>query len=60
MKRESTRNPPAAKTDGKSQADKFKDLARDVGADEDEEAFDRALGKIARAQLPKEPDAKKG
>jgi hypothetical protein len=30
----------------KPQADKFKDLAREVEADEDEEAFDRALRRM--------------
>lgn len=44
------------KTDNRSQADKFKDLAREVEADEDEERFDAAL---RRMREPK-PDAKKG
>ena len=33
----------------KSQSDKFKDLAREVEADEDEAAFDRALRKMRDA-----------
>ena len=31
----------------KSQADKFKEASRELGADTDEETFDRALAKIA-------------
>jgi len=31
----------------KSQSDKFKEAARELGADTDEESFDRALAKIA-------------
>ncbi|MDP5305771.1 hypothetical protein [Paracoccus spongiarum] len=31
-----------------SQSDKFKDLAREVKADEDEAAFDQVLGRIAK------------
>ncbi len=31
----------------KSQSDKFKEAARELGADTDEETFDRALAKIA-------------
>jgi hypothetical protein len=34
----------------KSQSNKFKDLAREVGADEDEKAFQRALRKVAGRQ----------
>ena len=33
--------------DKKSQSDKFKEAARELGADTDEETFDRALAKIA-------------
>lgn len=32
----------------KSQADKFKDLARELETDESEEGFDRTLRKIAK------------
>jgi len=31
----------------KSQSDKFKEAARELGADTDEETFDRALAKIS-------------
>lgn len=34
----------------KSQSDKFKDLAREVEANEDEAAFDRALGRITKSK----------
>lgn len=34
--------------DTKSQSDKFKDLAREVEADDDEAAFDHVLGRIAK------------
>lgn len=39
-----------------SQLDKFRDLARDLGADEDEARFEETVRKIA----PKAPDAPKG
>lgn len=39
------------------QADKFRDAARELECDLDEEAFDRALGKIAKAPLDSESDA---
>ena len=35
----------------KTQADKFREAARDLECDLDEEAFDRALGKIAKAPV---------
>jgi hypothetical protein len=43
------------------QIDRFKELARELGCDEDEAAFDAALKKIAeRAPLPKhEPKKRK-
>lgn len=42
----------------KSQVDKFKQAARELETDQSEEAFDRALKKIAKAPPPKN-DAKK-
>ena len=42
----------------KSQAEKFRDLARELECDEDEERFDDRLRKIATA--PKPPTAPKG
>jgi hypothetical protein len=48
-------NPQTKKAVGKSQADKFKNLARGI-----EVTFDKALGRIARARPPKERGAKKG
>jgi hypothetical protein len=47
----------ASKPSPKPQIDKFRDLAREIGADEDEEAFKVKLAKLAKA--PKAPrDAK--
>lgn len=37
----------------KKQADKFKDLAREVGADEDEERFKDKLKRLARVKPEK-------
>ena len=37
------------KSPSKTQSDKFKDLAREVEADEDEQTFDRALRKMRDA-----------
>ncbi|MDB5443814.1 MAG: hypothetical protein JWP73_2190 [Phenylobacterium sp.] len=42
--------------DPKSQADKFRDLARELECDEDEEAFDERLKKLAT--MPKAEKAK--
>jgi|GEM_PF-1027980 len=39
-------------SDGKSQADKFRDLARALDCDEDEAAFKAKLRKIAAAPRP--------
>lgn len=43
---------------GKSQPDKFKDLARQIGADEDEAHWEERLRKVAqqRPAPDKEPD----
>ncbi len=42
----------------KSQADKFKQAARDLETDDDEKRFDETLGKIAKPEKPidKKPD----
>lgn len=47
--------PEAKRTQPKesSQLDKFKQAARDAGADQDEEAFKRRLAKVAKAPAPK-------
>lgn len=42
------RRKPAA-DDGRTQRQKFIDKAKELGADEDDGAFERALGVIARA-----------
>jgi hypothetical protein len=39
----------------KSQADKFRDLARQIGADEDEKRFEETVKKVAKAKPPKPP-----
>ncbi len=45
------------KQDRETQADKFKRLAREVEADEDEAAFDEKLKRLAKAKPKKEaPD----
>lgn len=44
----------------KSQSDKFKDLAREAEADEDEAAFDTKLRKLASATKPITEDPKPG
>lgn len=36
----------------KPQADKFRDLARDLGCDEDEKAFEERLRRIAKGPPP--------
>lgn len=35
-----------------SQPDKFRDLARQIGADEDEKRFEEAVKKVAKAKPP--------
>ena len=42
--------------DRKSQSEKFKEAARELGGDQDEEAFDRALKKMK--DQPKRSDKK--
>jgi hypothetical protein len=41
--------------ESKSQSDKFKELARDLECDEDEEAFKAKVKKIATAPKPARP-----
>ncbi len=36
--------------DARSQGEKFKDLAREIGADEDEESFKAKLKKLAKTK----------
>jgi hypothetical protein len=38
--------------DNRTQADKFRDLARELGCDEDEEAFKAAVRKVGTAPKP--------
>lgn len=53
--------PKPDKPDERSQADKFRELARELGCDEDEAKFDEALKRIAKApQKPKAPHEPKG
>ena len=42
-----------------SQKDKFKEVARELGCDEDEEAFRRKPKKIAQAPVSEKPKSKK-
>lgn len=44
--------------DNKSQIDKFKDAARELGCDESEEAFDATLKRIAKAPPQKDGKSK--
>lgn len=39
-------------SDQKTQSDKFKEIAREIGADEDEARWDARLRKIAKAKVP--------
>ncbi len=48
------------KLDKSIQLDRFKKAAREAGADESEEVFDKALKKIAQAPPPKSDKPKKG
>lgn len=48
--REAARKTDPNETDHRSQAEKFADLAREVGADEDEVAFDAALRQMRERQ----------
>jgi len=45
----------AGKSATTAQIDKFRDLARELEADEDEEAFKAKLKKVATAPKPVEP-----
>ena len=40
----------------KPQLDKFKEAARELGADEDEKRRDERLRKVAKATLPEKPE----
>ncbi|MCR4268752.1 DNA-binding protein [Nitratireductor sp. ZSWI3] len=44
----------AAKPKAKTQREKFEEAARELGTDQSEEAFDRALKKVAKAPPPKD------
>ena len=47
----------AIQQDGKTQSDKFKDAARELGADEDEKRWEERLRKIAKAKpQPEKPE----
>lgn len=48
-----------AKTDTKSQLDKFKEAAKELGTDDSEEAFDAALKRVAKAKPPASPSQRK-
>lgn len=40
-------------TEPKTQSDKFKEAARELGADEDEKAWDERLRKVAKQKIAK-------
>ncbi len=42
-------------TAGKSQLDKFKDAARDLGTDDDPKRFDERLGKLVKHRPVEKP-----
>jgi hypothetical protein len=44
--------------DKKAQIDKFREAARQIEADDDEKRFDERLGKVAKAQPPKDDKRK--
>jgi hypothetical protein len=48
-----------AKTGSKTQRERFIEAARELGLPEDEEAFDRALKKIASAPPPETVEKRK-
>lgn len=50
----------AATDNARSQADKFRDLARELECDDDEEAFKAKVKKIATAARPVKDDAEGG
>lgn len=43
----------------KEQVKRFKEAARELGCDEDESAFDEALGKVASSPPPKSVEKRK-
>lgn len=45
--------------DNKTQADKFRELARELECDESEERFDRALKRVAESPPPEREDKSK-
>jgi hypothetical protein len=49
MKRRTDRSSPDSAQDDRSQLERFRAAARELGTDESEEAFDRALRKVASA-----------
>ena len=49
-------NDPQKPDPDRSQADKFKDLAREVEADEDERRWDERLKKVAKGKPEKKDD----
>ena len=47
-------------TQNKGQIDRFKDAARDVGADESDDALDRIMGKLDLTKKPEPAGKQKG
>jgi hypothetical protein len=50
--RKKSQSPRQAQADTREQHERFVEVARDLGCDEDEEAFDKALKKIASEKPP--------
>lgn len=48
-----TKSSPSASSDEKSQIDKFKDAARELECDDDEQRFKQRLGKLVKSRLPR-------
>lgn len=44
----------------KSQLNRFKEAARELGADESDDALDKIMGKLDLTKKPDEKDGKKG
>lgn len=44
------------KTKDRKQSERFKEAARELGADESTDAFDRVLGEMARPKKPSRED----
>lgn len=46
---------PKSGADARSQADKFRDLARELECDEDEKTFEETVKRVAKKESPPSP-----